>query len=262
MIGRSVGAIGSLVAALAFLTACPDTHKSEVSGNPGNSNPDPHWVVQQKPRAKLALVYVHGVTSDMVGHLDGLERQDVLRSRQRERRHQREGRRLRVRVPVLYLQSRIRRHREAANRLHLQLKTQGVLDYPAIVFIAHSMGGLVVMRELLTNRDILPKVPVVVFYSTPMEGALIAALGEVLTQLRPGPDDTGGRERAVAVAQRRLAVGSRRRSAARALHLRKDSGGGRATIVPWSSATRFCEGAPPAIEASHVTIVKPDRPGR
>jgi predicted negative regulator of RcsB-dependent stress response len=32
-------------------------------------------------------------------------------------------------------------------------------------------------------------------------------------------------------------------------------------IVPWSSATRFCEGAPPAIEANHITIVKPDRPG-
>jgi hypothetical protein len=67
MIGRSVGAIGSLVAALAFLTACPDRHESEVGGNPGNSNPDPHWVVQQKPRAKVALVYVHGVTGDMVG---------------------------------------------------------------------------------------------------------------------------------------------------------------------------------------------------
>ena len=36
---------------------------------------------------------------------------------------------------------------------------------------------------------------------------------------------------------------------------------GPAMIVPWSSATRFCEGAPPAIEASHITIVKPDRPG-
>ena len=36
---------------------------------------------------------------------------------------------------------------------------------------------------------------------------------------------------------------------------------GPAKIVPWTSATRFCEGAPPAIEASHITIVKPDRPG-
>src|SRR5690606_6757530 len=28
-------------------------------------------------------------------------------------------------------------------------------------------------------------------------------------------------------------------------------------IVPWASATRFCEGAPPAIPANHIDIVKP-----
>src|SRR5262249_42003774 len=32
-------------------------------------------------------------------------------------------------------------------------------------------------------------------------------------------------------------------------------------VVPWSSATRFCDETALAIDADHLTIVKPDRPG-
>ena len=60
---------------------------------------------------------------------------------------------------------------EAANSLHGRLQLERVLDYPAVVFVAHSMGGLVVLRELLTHReDLLPRVRGLVFYATPQEG--------------------------------------------------------------------------------------------
>ena len=48
-------------------------------------DPDPHWVIQQKPPAKVALVFVHGVTGDHRDRdLDGRQRQDFLGSCQRE----------------------------------------------------------------------------------------------------------------------------------------------------------------------------------
>ena len=225
------------------------------------ADPDPHWVVRQSPRAKVALVYVHGVTGDMVGtwtasngktFFDLVNENDATKGKADA---------FVFGFPSYLFRAGSFDIREAANRLHLQLKTQGLLDYPAIVFVAHSMGGLVVMRELLTNRDILPKVPVVVFYATPMEGALIAAIGKefspnsALAQMTPADGNallqslsdewqsiTGGARPHVRCAYKKTPVGP-------------------AMIVPWASATRFCEGAPPAIEASHVTIVKPDRPG-
>ena len=254
--GRSVGVIGVFVAVSAVLTACQrDKQTSDVS------DPDPHWVVRQSPRAKVALVYVHGVTGDMVGtwtasngktFFDLVNENDATKGKADA---------FVFGFPSYFFRAGSFDIREAANRLHLQLKTQGVLDYPAIVFVAHSMGGLVVMRELLTNRDVLPKVPVVVFYATPMEGALIAALGKefspnsALAQMTPADGNallqslsdewqsiTGGARPHVRCAYEKTPVGP-------------------AMIVPWASATRFCEGAPPAIEASHITIVKPDRPG-
>ena len=52
-----------------------------------------------------------------------------------------------------------------------------MLDYPAVVFVAHSMGGLVVLRELLTHReDLLPRVRGLVFYATPQEGSQITRI--------------------------------------------------------------------------------------
>jgi hypothetical protein len=154
--------------------------------------------------------------------------------------------------------------REAANRLHLQLKTQGVLDYPAIVFVAHSMGGLVVMRELLTNRrHPAGKCPSRVLRHT--DGG-VAHRRTRERSFSPNSalaqNDTGGRQtRWLQVAERRLAVGSRRRPPARALRLRNDARWARRCRAVVERDAILRGRAPPAIEASHITIVKPDRPG-
>ena len=263
MMGRSAGVIGILVAALALLTACHnDKQPSNTTGGPAASaaDPDPHWVIQQSPRAKVALVYVHGVTGDMVGTWTASNGKTFFDLVNENPATKGKADAFVFGFPSFLLTAGSFDIREAANRLHLQLKTQGVLDYPAVVFVAHSMGGLVVMKELLTNRDVLAKVPVVVFYATPMEGSLIAEVGKefspnsALAQMTPADgnallqslsDDwqsiTGPRPH-VRCAYEKTPVGP-------------------AMIVPWTSATRFCEGAPPPIEASHITIVKPDRPG-
>src|SRR6476646_5387185 len=161
---RRICPLALVVISAGALAACGSGKKPPASGEP-----NPHWVIQQKPRAKVALVYVHGVTGDMIGtwtasngktFFDLVDENDATRGKADA---------FVFGFPSHFFKVGSFDIREAANRLHLQLKTQGVLDYPAIVFVAHSMGGLVVMRELLTNRDILPKVPVVVFYATPTE---------------------------------------------------------------------------------------------
>jgi pimeloyl-ACP methyl ester carboxylesterase len=65
-----------------------------------------------------------------------------------------------------------------------------------IVFVAHSMGGLIVQRLLLTHHDLAPKVRFIYFLSTPQEGAAIARLGHALNedpnlqQMFPGDSNT------------------------------------------------------------------------
>jgi len=65
-----------------------------------------------------------------------------------------------------------------------------------VVFVAHSLGGLVVQRVLLTHHDLASKVRFIYFLSTPQEGAAIARLGHVLNgdpdlkQMFPGDSNT------------------------------------------------------------------------
>lgn len=226
-----------------------------------NTDPDPHWVIRHTPAAKVALVYVHGVTGDMVGtwtapngqtFWDLVERNDATKGK------------LDTFVygfPSYIFKSGSFDVREAANRLHERLEYHEVLNYPAVVFVAHSMGGLVVLRELLTHREVLTKVPVVMFYATPMEGALIAAIGKefspnsALSQMT----EADGNALLQTLNDEWRSIPDDERPHVRCAYENKPIGPMR--IVPWSSATRFCEGATPAIEANHISIVKPDRPG-
>ena len=49
-----------------------------------------------------------------------------------------------------------------------------------VVFVAHSLGGLIVQRLLLTHRELATKVRFIYFLSTPEEGSQVARLGHVI----------------------------------------------------------------------------------
>jgi hypothetical protein len=151
--------------------------------------------------------------------------------------------------------------REAANRLDLHLHSSGVLDYPAVVFVAHSMGGLVVMRELLTHREVMKKVPVVVFYATPMEGSALAAIGQELSSnsALAQMTDTNANALLQTLDEEWNSADGERRPPVRCAYEKIPMGP--LKVVEWSSATRLCEGTPAPIAADHVTIVKPDNAG-
>jgi hypothetical protein len=253
---RMVG-FGALVAVL-LLAGCPK--KSSPPAPQADVDPEPQWMLRQKPPAKVALVFVHGVTGDMVGTwtaTNGRKFWDLVD----------ENPSLSKRTdafvfgfPSYFLKGGSFDIDQAANRLHQRIKDGGVLDYPAVVFVAHSMGGLVVMRELLTHREILDKVPVVMFYATPMEGSLAADVGKYFspnTALGQMTDAQGNALLRIIDSDWK-SIPDQTRPKVRCAY--ENMPMGPITVVRWASATRYCDGATPAIEGDHSTIVKPERP--
>jgi pimeloyl-ACP methyl ester carboxylesterase len=65
-------------------------------------------------------------------------------------------------------------------------------EHREVVFVAHSLGGLVVQRYLLTRRELANQVSFIYFFSTPETGANVAKLGRVfnadplLKEMLPG----------------------------------------------------------------------------
>ncbi|MET0984928.1 MAG: hypothetical protein ABW034_05915 [Steroidobacteraceae bacterium] len=225
-------------------------------------DPDPHWVIRQNPPAKVALVYVHGVTGDMIGTWTADNGKTFFDLVNENPATKGKADAFVFGFPSYLFKAGSFDIREAANRLHLRLASQGVLNYPAIVFVAHSMGGLVVLRELITNRDtLLDKVPVVVLYATPMEGSVLAEIGKRFSPNSAFAQMTEADGNALlqSLNDDWRSIPDDKRPHVRCAYEKTPVGP--LKIVPWSSATRFCEGATPAIEASHVSIVKPDRPG-
>ena len=247
----------AVLAVLALaLAGCKDEPKPPAAT--GNST-DPAWVSQASPPAKVAVVFIHGIFGDTLGtwsNDNGSSMFKQLKAAPQVGPH--------VDVFAFGFTSKMFGSgsldiREAANKLHESLQFKGVLDYPAIVLVGHSMGGLIALRYLISEPDVAAKVPLVVLYAAPQEGAQIAAIADgvarnnALVQMFPADrnaylqqlsDDWGRLDRRPAVA-----CGYE----SKATH-------GTVVVVPWSSATRFCSETPIAIEdADHISIVKPDR---
>ena len=65
-----------------------------------------------------------------------------------------------------------------------------------VIFLCHSLGGLVVQRLLLMHRNYAAQVPLIYFYATPQTGSQIAKLGSVfspdplLREMAPGDENS------------------------------------------------------------------------
>jgi hypothetical protein len=124
-----------------------------------------------------------------------------------------------------------------------------------VVFVCHSLGGLVVQRLLLTFRGYAAQVPFIYFFSTPETGAQIAKLASVfsadplLRALLPG-DENGYLQnlenewKASQFHIHRLCA-----------YEKKPYKG--VLVVDRLSGTRNCDAPPIPINEDHVGIVKP-----
>ena len=231
------------------------------SDNTAANTTDPHWVKRSSPNEKVAVVFVHGLFGDTDGTWTNASGQSFFKLLEAAPGV---GRQLDI-FAFGFTSNAIKSGsldiREAANMLEQSLQYNGVWDYPTVVFVAHSMGGLIVMREMVDNPAHREKVSLMVFYAVPQEGSQITAIAQHVV-------------RNPAVKQMLMAdqndflkllsdewgrVPSQDKPTIICAYETAPLDG--VMIVPWSSATRFCDGVPAAIEGTdHSTIVKPDRP--
>ncbi|HEY1987654.1 MAG TPA: hypothetical protein VGG85_19720 [Terracidiphilus sp.] len=150
------------------------------------------------------------------------------------------------------------------------LKQQGVWEHKEVVFITHSLGGIVTEEMLLNHPVDATRVRFIVSYATPHQGSFVANLAKIydsdplLTDLRASNDNNFLMEleqrwrstQAVARAHRFCAFETRDTAAGAGVghylraHIR---------VVDYYSATYGCDVDTPAqkIDTDHIDIVKP-----
>ncbi|QWP79047.1 hypothetical protein J5226_11940 [Lysobacter sp. K5869] len=267
--------IAALIVALALLAGCErptgdgakpdgadDNGKTPAaSTDVGVNQTDPRWVRQSQPHARIAVVFIHGIFGDTLGtwtHANGKSFFDYLASAP--------GVGDKVDIYAFGFTSRMfgqgsQDIREASIKLHDYLDYHGVSQYDTIVFVGHSMGGLVAMRTLTEYPELSAKVPLMVFFATPQEGSDITRIARyvvannAIRQMLPADGNDFLKDLSDRWAN--LRNSGQAPKVICAYETMKTHG---ELIVPWSSATRFCDEAPPGIaDADHISIVKPDR---
>ena len=133
--------------------------------------------------------------------------------------------------------------------------SDGVFEHKEIVFLVHSLGGLITQRLLLTHRDIAAKTKFIYFFSTPEEGAQIAQIGHLFN------DDPLLHQ--MFVGDNNVTLDDIERDWTNAkfeiprycAYERKPTHG--VVVVDRLSGTRLCNRDPIAIYANHNEIVEP-----
>jgi len=152
---------------------------------------------------------------------------------------------------------------QAVQNLRERLAGDGILDYEQIIFVAHSMGGLIAERFLLTYHRESQKVPLAVLYSTPHEGSELANVGQYVLK-NPGLVTMifGDHNQYLAghrsMWRNAIDQGTIRTRIRCAYEIRKT---GNVKVVEENSALQFCDGNPMPVDTDHVDIVKPVLPG-
>jgi len=148
---------------------------------------------------------------------------------------------------------------DAVHDLANKLEYAGISRYRNIVFVCHSMGGLVAERYLLTYRTVAQKVPLLFLFSTPQEGAPITQVARHIIKnpgiatMLPGSNDQylKNLDREWKQARKDGGIATQIRCA---YETKKTFG---IEVVNHWSGTRFCEGAAAPVHADHLEIVKP-----
>ncbi len=159
---------------------------------------------------------------------------------------------------------------QLAQRLWQQLKDNRVWDHREVVFIAHSLGGLITEEMLLKHPTDAAKTRFIVSYATPHEGSFVASFAKIydsdplLTDLRDSNDNSFLMDLEQHWRSTPSTVRIHRYCAYEGLDTAAGEGVGRllrahARVVSYYSATFGCDTdtAPQKIMADHIGIVKP-----
>jgi len=257
-------ACGLVLAACCLANGLQGCDKSTPQVPPPSES---YWVKSPRPDPRTAIVFVHGVMGDsrgtwlapgaaagwpaLVSQDPDLPSVDVLS--------------LGYRSPPIGSASNIE---EIAVRSLRDLRDQGLFTkYDNVIFVVHSMGGLVTKRMLKTlqgeDRTAFDKVRAVIFFATPAKGSDVAALAEWMTsnpQFRDmTPSDFSSFLQVLendwqALLRSRPAAAPFPRSYCAYEKLPEH---GIKVIVPRSTAETSCDETPLAFDRDHASIVKP-----
>jgi pimeloyl-ACP methyl ester carboxylesterase len=242
-----------------LLSACVVWNGSVQHGDTSLSEPDgsrPRYAFPPKSKDRV-FVFVHGIFGDALktwqnkaGEFfwDRFRSDDVFKDSD---------------VYVYGFPSRFRAQSfsidQAVADMDQAFINDNVKKYKEIVIVAHSMGGLVAERYLLTVRSVASKVPLLFLFATPHEGSSITVLASVVSQ-NPGLETMlpGDRNQYL----RNLEAEWRQAQAERSITTRiKCAYETRPTYGVWVvtelSATRPCDGLSSPSDADHIDIVKP-----
>lgn len=154
--------------------------------------------------------------------------------------------------------------------LYQELKRQRVWDHKDIVFIAHSLGGLLTEEMLLNHPANAAHVRFIVSYATPHEGSFVANLAKIydsdplLVDLSSSNDNTFLIDLEQKWRSTPAVFGIHRYCAFEGLDTQAGEGVGKyfhahTRVVSYYSATYGCDGdvAPQKVMADHINIVRP-----
>ena len=150
------------------------------------------------------------------------------------------------------------------------LEQQRVWDHPEVVFIAHSLGGILVEEMLLNHPADAARVRFIVSYATPHQGSFVANLAKIydsdplLTDLRDSNDNSFLMDLEQKWRSTEPVTRIHRYCAFEGLDTSAGAGIGQylrahTRVVNYYSATYGCDAdtAPQKIVADHIDIVKP-----
>jgi len=150
------------------------------------------------------------------------------------------------------------------------LKSQGVWEHREVVFIAHSLGGILTEEMLLEHPADAARVPFIVAYATPHQGSFVANLAKIydrnplLADLRESNDNSFLMDLELKWRSTQSVTRVHRYCAYEARDTTAGAGVGRylrahIRVVNYFSATYGCDvdTPPQKIDADHIYIVKP-----
>jgi pimeloyl-ACP methyl ester carboxylesterase len=213
--------------------------------------------IKRKPENSLVIIFVHGVMGDSVAtwtnsttkaYFPALVASDSVFQR--------------ANVAVVDIPSPILGRApsidELAESMRLHLEAKEVLAHREIIFVTHSMGGLVTRSLLTKYREHAKKVKFIYFFATPTTGSSIASLARIISsnpqfeKMMPMTSDgyLADLQRTWLASPELAAIPSY------CAYEQKSTMG--VQIVDQQSATNLCNTRLDPINANHIDIVKPE----
>jgi len=145
---------------------------------------------------------------------------------------------------------------ELAENMRADLTANKVSTYKKIIFVSHSMGGLVTRAYLLKNKDAASRTSFAYFYSTPTTGSQIASLVQYISSSQQIVKMKAmNAEDYLADVYRQWLAAQFEFPSYCAYEKRATSG---IIIVTMTSAAALCTRALVPIDTNHTDIVKPE----